>query len=130
MWCCTESVVDSDNVRDSRRPRVPFESSFRSFEGFRVSRWDKGILLSLELRSLSGVGMLSLSRGADCIRPLGIGMREDTRLVDVMLPVDRDGSESVGDPVEGGCEIQSSDKESSQAFSIAPNQFHWSRTIT
>jgi hypothetical protein len=66
--------------------------------------------------------MLSLYVGVDCLRELKSGMRlELPRPLhgsDVAFPIGSDEREFAGEPSDRGCEIQSSDNESSQAFSI------------
>lgn len=66
--------------------------------------------------------MLSLCVGVDCLRKLESGMRlELPRPLYgsvVAFAVARDGRVFAAEPSDRGCEIQSSDNESSQAFSI------------
>ena len=66
--------------------------------------------------------MLSLYVGVDCLRKLESGMRlglpRPLYGSDRAFAVGRDGRGSVEEPSDRGCEIQSSDNESSQAFSI------------
>jgi len=66
--------------------------------------------------------MLSLYAGVGCLRKLESGMRlELPRPLygsDVGIAEGRDGRVFAAEPSDRGCEIQSSDNESSQAFSI------------
>jgi hypothetical protein len=114
--------VDVDTVRDNCRPRMLFEISLRSFDGRLTTRCDKRILLSFRLRSLSGRLLESLFCEAGCFRELKTGIRlEVPRLLqdpDAGLPIRKDGRFSAGEPADRGWEIQSSDNESSQAFSM------------
>ena len=120
-------MVDSETVRDSRRPRELFEVSFRNFDGRLNACCGNGMLMSLELRSLSGRLGFSFCLDIDCLPTLGSGMRlEVPRLLcvsDMGLLFGKDGRDPAGDlagePADRGCDIQSSDNESSQAFSIA-----------
>jgi hypothetical protein len=66
--------------------------------------------------------MLSLYVGVDCLRKLESGMRlglpRPLYGSDVVSAVGEDGRAFAVEPSDRGCEIQSSDNESSQAFSI------------
>ena len=115
--------MESDAVRNSCRPRMLFGTSFRNPKGFFNARCDKGTLLSFKLRSLRGRLILLLCRPLDGLRILGSGRRFDVLRSfhdsEEGLLCFKDGRERSGEPADRGCEIQSSDKESSQAFSIA-----------
>src|SRR5277367_2618329 len=50
VWCRVDPVVDTDTVRDRRRPCAPLKMSCFSFDGRLDARCEAGILLSFELR--------------------------------------------------------------------------------
>jgi len=77
------------------------------------------MLISLKLRSLSGWLLFSLSAVVDCFR-IGIRLEEARSLDDAEAVLCTDAAiEPAGEPSERGCDIQSSDNESSHAFSIS-----------
>jgi len=110
-----------------RLPRLLFATSFRSFEGCLDARCERGKLLSLRLRSLNGRLLLSYLGALDCFPEVRSGMRLAmlrscicTESDGLVLPC-REGIDPTGEPSDRGCEIQSSDNESSQALSILVN---------
>lgn len=74
--------------------------------------------MSFILLSLNGV--LSFVVVHDCFSGLYFGMRLDVAraLVDSEVLFDSDGRDGAGEPAERGCDIQSSERESSHACSI------------
>lgn len=99
---------------------MPFDISPRSFDGRGAERSDSGILLSLGLRSVRGLLLLSNAPVHACFLGLYFGMRLEVARVfdesDVLF--DREGREGAGEPGDRGCETQSSDNESNHACSI------------
>lgn len=120
VWYCTDCVVEVESDRDMRRPRVPLVIS-RSFEGRRRARCDKGKLVSFVLRSLKGLFPTSFGTVHDCFCGLYFGMRLDAAraLEESELLLDNEGNDGAGEPDDRGSETQSSERESSQACSIA-----------
>jgi len=92
--------------------------SSRSLEGRRAERCAVGMLISLGLLSARGLSWLSSSAVHDFFRGSYFGMRLMLvrRFEEVLF--EKDGSDGTGDPDDRGCETQSSERESSHAWSI------------
>lgn len=89
-----------------------------SLKGRLKARCEPGILLSFELRSFNGNGMLSVCVVAECLLDRGSGIRLEPCPFCVSVEPYETGIVCPWEPSDPGCEIQSSDNESSQAFSI------------
>jgi hypothetical protein len=102
-----------------RRLRALFEICSRSFEGRRIERCDGGMLLSLGLLSARAL-LLSWAIAHELCRGRYFGMRLDVNRgleeFDVLLV--NEGNDGAGEPDDRGWETQSSESESSHAWSI------------
>lgn len=103
-------------MREPRGLCVLFKAFCFGFEGRLDTLCRAGIF---ELHSFSGSWLLPLCAGIDCPRELKSGIRLELQRPlcgsDVVFAA---GRLITWEPSDGGCDIQSSDNESSQAFSI------------